>query len=100
MNVPIRILAATLALLATPTQAQVFCGPRAEVLAALAARYGETPRGAGLSHDGVVVELLVAPGGGWSLLNTYPSGVSCLAGAGEGWGRAAPQGGTQPGEPS
>ncbi|SFI36118.1 hypothetical protein [Albimonas pacifica] len=62
-------------------QALTICGPRPALLATLAAR-GERPVFLGLSGE-VVVEMLVAPGGGWTLITTAPEGMSCILAAGE-----------------
>ena len=56
----------------------------------LAGQYGEQPAWAGLRSDGMVIEMLIAPGGGtWSLLLIRPDGIGCLIGAGELWLRPA-----------
>jgi len=62
-------------------QAVTVCGPRTALLASLAER-GERPVFMGLSGE-VVVEMLVAPGGDWTLITTVPEGVSCILAAGE-----------------
>lgn len=67
-------------------QAQRACGPRAQVLAWLAANYQEAPVAAGLSGRGALVEVLASPDGTtWTILVTAPGGRTCVVGAGEGW---------------
>lgn len=71
--------------LASDAFAVVVCAPRAQVLARLGAAYSETPRGRGISTRGAVLELLTAPSGGWTVIVTRPSGLTCLVDAGEDW---------------
>ena len=61
------------------------CGEREQLLERLEQRHDETPRALGLSADGAVVELLVAPDGGWTLLVTYPKKPTCVVAVGEAW---------------
>lgn len=91
------ILAAALALSAGAAQAQQPCGPRAEIVAQLEQKYGETRRGVGLQNRGAVTEVFAsAETGTWTIMVTRPDGVSCLIGAGEAWLDERPA----PGEPS
>lgn len=72
--------------LAGAAQAQPACGPRAQVLAWLAASYREAPVAAGVSGQGALVEVLASPDGAtWTILVTAPTGRTCVVGAGEGW---------------
>lgn len=76
-------------LLAVPAQAAP-CADRAAILAELAANYAERPASRGLSVNGLVVELVLAPDGRtWTLLATNPAGITCVITAGEAW-QAAP----------
>lgn len=60
------------------------CGPRAQVLAELAMRYGESRRAVGLASTEAVVELLASEtSGSWTITLTLPSGLTCLLAAGE-----------------
>ena len=69
----------------TDAHAQV-CADRAEVVAHLAAEYGERQRAAGPALDGRVVELFASANGkSWTLIVTMPNGIACLMAAGEGW---------------
>jgi len=69
------------------------CGPRADLLDALMAEYGEVPIWLGLGKDGSVSELLASPKS-WSLLSTTPNGITCLINAGDDWGVVNPKRGT------
>jgi len=61
------------------------CGDRDEILKRLAEKHEETPRAVGLSADGGVVEVLVSPEGGWTMLVTYPKKPTCVIAVGEAW---------------
>ena len=69
----------------TTSQAQQVCGDRTELLEALESTYQETPRAIGLAQDGGLLELLIAPSGGWTILVTYPGGPTCVLTTGDGW---------------
>jgi len=76
-------------LLAVPAHAQQ-CAPRADVVAALAANYAETPRLMGIS--GVqMMEVYVSDSGTWTITVTSQEGVTCLLASGGSF-RASPQG--------
>jgi hypothetical protein len=67
------------------------CGARAEIVAALARDYGETPRIRARENRGSIVELFASPGGSWTLLATRPDGqVSCVVAAGTEWNDKPP----------
>lgn len=59
------------------------CGPRAGLVEALRAQFGETVRFRGLAADGVMIELLLAPAGTWSAVVTGADGIGCLVASGE-----------------
>ena len=61
------------------------CGDRAQILKQLEQKHEETPRALGLSADGGVLEVLVSPEGGWTMLVTYPSKPTCVIAVGEAW---------------
>ena len=61
------------------------CGDRTEILERLAQSHAETPQSLGLSGDGGVIEVLVSPEGGWTMLVTYPRRPTCVVAAGEAW---------------
>lgn len=64
---------------------QKLCGDRAQILASLQQAHEETPQALGLSVDGGVIEVLVSPEGGWTMLVTYPKRPTCVVAAGEAW---------------
>ena len=68
-----------------PASAQTICGERADFLAQLQKRHGETPSAIGLSSNGQVLEVLTSKGGSWTILITSPQGKTCLVAAGEAW---------------
>jgi len=61
------------------------CGDRDEIVRTLEQRHEETPSASGVSADGAVLEVLVSPDGGWTILVTYPKQPSCVLAVGEGW---------------
>jgi len=64
----------------------LLCVPRERALADLAARYGEQVVALGVTSQGALMELLVAPETRtWTLLVTRPFGVTCLLASGEAW---------------
>ncbi len=80
------VLAAFLWALAAPqADAQVVCGERTEILERLQEEFSETPQSIGVSEDGALVEVVVSPSGGWTILVTYPKRQSCVVAAGKGW---------------
>ena len=79
---------------ASAEEAQL-CAERSELLKQLEQSHAETPQALGLTAGGAVIELLVSPTGGWTLLATYPKQPTCVIAAGKAWqtlpiaGRAA-----------
>ena len=71
-------------LAAHPASAQEVCGPRAELIKRLADKYQEAPIAVGIVPGGGVVEVLSSTDGtSWTILASFPSGVTCLVLAGE-----------------
>ena len=68
-----------------PAQAARLCGDRAQILEQLKQDHNEKPNALGLSADGGVLELLVSPEGGWTLLVTYPERPTCVVAVGKAW---------------
>jgi hypothetical protein len=73
------------ALLSPPAEAARLCGDRDQILKRLEQRHEETPQALGLSSDGGVLEVLVSPSGGWTILVTYPKRRTCVVAVGEAW---------------
>lgn len=61
------------------------CMPRAAAIKGLQQHYGETVAGRGLSPDGLMVEVLTAPSGTWSIVATWPHGLACMMASGDAW---------------
>lgn len=73
------------------------CRPHAEVVDALAERYGETRQVVGLGPNGVMVEVFGnTESGTWTIITTTPDLVSCFVTAGsnfENWSEELPPAG-------
>lgn len=75
-----------MALLAFPALAQETCAPRPVIVDKLARDYKETVTVVGLANNGAIVEVLTSKGGHtWSIIMTYPTGISCAIAFGEHW---------------
>jgi hypothetical protein len=61
------------------------CGDRDQILEQLKQNHNEQPNALGLSADGGVLELLVSPEGGWTILVTYPQRPTCVVAVGRAW---------------
>ena len=61
------------------------CGNRDQILEGLRQVHDESPQALGLSGDGGVIEVLVSPEGGWTMLITYPRRPTCVVATGEAW---------------
>jgi hypothetical protein len=68
----------------TAEEAQL-CAERSTLLKQLEQSHAETPQALGLTAGGAVIELLVSPTGGWTLLATYPKQPTCVIAAGRAW---------------
>ena len=73
------------AALSGPAAAAPACGDRDEMLKTLEQRHEEMPSAMGLSADGAVLEVLVSPEGGWTILVTYPERPTCVLAVGDAW---------------
>ncbi|MPY70428.1 MAG: hypothetical protein GEU92_10105 [Alphaproteobacteria bacterium] len=81
----IAAIATTLPVLSAAAQ-QPVCGEHETMVERLNGKFSEKRVGAGLGHDGQLVEVFAAPEGTtWSMLVTLPTGKACLVGAGEAW---------------
>ena len=61
------------------------CAPRQDVLARFLSDYGERPVALGLLDDGNLLEVLVSPGGSWTILVTLPNRLTCFSASGVAW---------------
>ncbi|MCX7888205.1 MAG: hypothetical protein N2422_00560 [Rhodobacteraceae bacterium] len=75
------------------------CAARDQVVAFLAARYGETRRGIGIAGRDAVMELFASDSTGtWTIVVTTGDGMTCLLASGERF-RALAGGAPVPGDP-
>jgi hypothetical protein len=71
--------------MAEQSHAQGQCGPRAELVKALAARYSETPTVVGLIDEKSIIEIFSQINGDtWTQVITRADGISCIIAAGKG----------------
>jgi hypothetical protein len=68
-----------------PANAVRICGERDALLEQFAMQHDEKPQALGLGADGGVIEVLVSPEGGWTMLVTYPERPTCVVAMGEAW---------------
>lgn len=84
-----RLLAAALwAAFFMPTAAGAValqCVPREAVFDSLEASHSEVPAFRGVTRSGALLEVLVGPGGSFTVFITLPDGLTCPVTAGEGW---------------
>ena len=81
-----RWLCLAVLLAAAPVHAQTQCDARKSVLDQLMENYGEAVIGTGISSAGTLVEFLVSPDGStWTVISTFPNGMTCIAGSGKDW---------------
>lgn len=88
MNTPTiatSIAAALIVVSAPASAATKLCGDREQILQRLAQKHEETQQSIGLSADGGVIEVLVSPTGGWTMMVTYPKKPTCILAVGEAW---------------
>jgi hypothetical protein len=84
--------------LALPAEARSVCGERADVVAELERRYGETRRSVGLQQGRGIVEVWASERtGSWTILVTDAGGQTCLMAAGEAY---EPERATRPDTPA
>lgn len=69
----------------TPRIIAQTCLPHAEIAAKLLSDFKEAKLGHGISADGNLVEVFIAPAGTFTVVKTTPRGVSCIVDFGEGW---------------
>ena len=62
-----------------------YCGERQDILRVLKGRLHERQTALGRTSDGRILEVFAAQSGSWTVLVTYPSGLSCLVTRGVEW---------------
>lgn len=72
------ILATLLSLAAGPAAAQTACAPRDILVERLLDRYAETAVAIGLTSTGFALEVYTSETGSFTIVQTAPSGVSCI----------------------
>ena len=81
-----KYILALVAFAALPAHAQTQCVGRADGLAMLSERYGESRIGAGLATNGGLIEVFTNPESrSWTLTVSGPDGQICLVASGEAW---------------
>lgn len=78
-----------LVLLSTTTQAQQVCTFEKNLGDKLASKYQEEKRVEALAGDGIL-EIYVSQKGTFTMIVTYPSGLSCVKGIGTDWSDVEP----------
>jgi hypothetical protein len=61
------------------------CMPHDGASEKLHTEFGENVLGRGISSDGTLVEIFMAPSGAFTVIKTTPGGMSCVVDFGEGW---------------
>ncbi len=61
------------------------CAEHKQITDRLATMFSELRIGIGMGGDGNVVELFASEQGSWTILVTFPRGLTCLIAAGESW---------------
>ena len=84
------LAAAALVAVQVPAGAQgppegALCKPRAEVERVLADGYQEQTIGRGLQPDGSMLEVYASKAGTWTIVLSWPTGLSCIVSAGDAW---------------
>jgi hypothetical protein len=74
-----------LAVVSTAHAEEVACGKRSDLLAHFQEAYHEVPNVLGLTTDGRLLEVVVAPTGTWTMLVTVPGGPACVVATGQDW---------------
>jgi len=72
--------------------AQSSCGDRTAMVEQLSRSYGEIRKGAGLAGQAALFEVWASDvTGTWTILKTYPNGMTCQIAAGEYWRDEVPE---------
>jgi hypothetical protein len=74
-------------LFVVPAGAQAVCAARTDIVKNLADKYGEQLSGHGMGSGNlnIIVETFRSEKGTFTVLHSWPNGVSCVVAAGEGW---------------
>ena len=74
-----------LAVFAPTASAQMACAKRAELIKLLDDKYKEAQSGYGTVGEKSVIEVYKSEKGTFTILSSYPNGVSCIIAAGQNW---------------
>ncbi|MHA1566784.1 MAG: hypothetical protein ACTSX7_15845 [Alphaproteobacteria bacterium] len=85
VSIALMALALTAPFISNTAQAQRMCGDHTEILEALEQKHKETVHAIGIAQGGGLLEILVSPAGGWTILVTYPQRSTCVVAAGQDW---------------
>jgi hypothetical protein len=66
-------------------EAQPMCAPRDKLVTLLESKYGEQQSGYGLVNASAMMEVFVSAKHSFTIISTYPNGLSCIIAAGDNW---------------
>lgn len=85
-NPTLAVLACAAALPALPAQAQQTCLPRDSIVEVLDETYSEALIGRGLQNADSLLEVFTTEdGASWTIIQTFPDGLSCVMATGTNW---------------
>jgi len=67
------------------TDSGVLCGDREPMLAEIERHLGDNAISRGFTEQGTVIEILTGVDGGWSMIETSLSGITCIVASGDFW---------------
>ena len=81
------ILAATIAFSSFSANAteKLPCGERAMIVKTLESKHKEVGQARGLVSDTRMIEIFVSPDKSWTMLVSFPNGMSCIMASGQAW---------------
>ena len=72
----------SLALLGHANAQEVPCAEHRAIAQALSQRWGENSAAEGITETGELMEVFMSPNGTWTIVVTFPNGVSCIVASG------------------
>ena len=72
-------------LITSTAAAQMACLPRTDIISKLAEKHKEKQIAIGLETGGRLIEVFTSDSGSFTILVSYPNGISCIASSGENW---------------
>lgn len=61
------------------------CGDRTAIVKKLEAQFKEVGQARGLVSDTRIIEVFVSPDKNWTMLVSFPNGMSCIMASGQAW---------------